>query len=68
MPGRAVRANPAARLVGGEGGHLLGLVEKLFAVPLHALDVVHHAVAAGEGVLQFGRRAADDPACWRLRP
>ena len=45
-------------LVRGEGGHrLLGLVEKLFAIALHALDVVHHAVAAGEGVLQFGRHA-----------
>ena len=51
------RARPASPLgvVGGEGaGRVLGLVEQLLAVALRALDVVHHAVAAGEAVLQLG--------------
>ncbi len=42
--------------VGGEGGGGgFGLGQELLAVALGGLDVVHHAVAAGEAVLQLGR-------------
>ncbi len=44
------------RVVGGEGPRrLFGLRQQMLAMALGALDVVHDAVAAGEGVLQLGR-------------
>ena len=63
---RARLASRSASSAAKARGRLLGLVEELLAVALRALDVVHHAVAAGEGVLQLGRRrAAADRACRR---
>ena len=54
-PVEAGESGVAPRVVGGQGaGGGFGLDEELLAVALGGLDVVHHAVAAGEGVLQLG--------------
>ena len=52
--------------VGGEGGGGgFGLDQQLLAVALGGLDVVHHAVAAGEAVLELGGDARAAGRAWR---
>ena len=52
---RARLASRSAASAASARGGRFGLDQQLLAVALGGLDVVHHAVAAGEAVLQLGR-------------